>query len=105
MLIIEVSDLSINDMENKVNHNSEGRVVKACLHSWQRGRVVKAPCLQLTWPRLKTHSHYSAVSLGKTLYGIFPCLVVLASSSKFQSYLYLILSGQQYLVISGSRSG
>ena len=27
-------------------------------------------------------------TLGKTLYGTFPCLVVLASSSKLQSYLY-----------------
>ena len=29
-----------------------------------------------------------SVSLGKALYGTFPCLVVLASSSKLQSYLY-----------------
>ena len=36
----------------------------------------------------KTHSRHSVVSLGKTLYGTFPCLVVLASSSKLQSYLY-----------------
>ena len=28
------------------------------------------------------------VLLEKTLYGTFPCLVVLASSSKLQSYLY-----------------
>ena len=28
------------------------------------------------------------VFLGKTLYGTFPCLAVLASSSKFYSYLY-----------------
>ena len=32
--------------------------------------------------------HHSVVSSGKTLYGTFPCLVVLASSSKFYSCLY-----------------
>ena len=41
---------------------------------------------------LKTKSlfllNYSVVSLGKTLYGAFLCLVVLASSSKLQTYLY-----------------
>ena len=31
----------------------------------------------------KTHSRHSVVSLEKTLYGTFPCLVVSASSSKF----------------------
>ena len=36
----------------------------------------------------KTHSRHSVVSLGKTLYGTFPCLVDLASSSKLKSYLY-----------------
>ena len=53
----------------------------------------------------ETHLRHSVVSLGKTLYGTFPCLVVLTSSSKLQSYLYQITSGQQYLGISGSRSG
>ena len=53
----------------------------------------------------KTHLRHSVVSLGKTLYGTFPCLVILTSSSKLQSYLYQITSGQQYLGISGSRSG
>ena len=33
-------------------------------------------------------SRYSVVSLGKTLYGTFPCLVVLANSSKLHSHLY-----------------
>ena len=32
--------------------------------------------------------------LGKALYDTFPCLVVLASSSKLKSYLYLITSIQ-----------
>ena len=32
----------------------------------------------------KTHLHHSVVFLGKTLYGTFPCLVVLTSSSKLQ---------------------
>ena len=36
----------------------------------------------------KSHSRHSVVSLGNTLYGTFPCLVVLASNFKFQSYLY-----------------
>ena len=40
---------------------------------------------------------HSVVSLGKTLYGTFPCLVVLANSYKFQLHLYEISSGQQYL--------
>ena len=31
---------------------------------------------------------HSVVSLGKTLYGTFPCLVILTNSSKLQSYLY-----------------
>ena len=39
---------------------------------WQRGWVVKAPCLWLTWPRFKTHSHHSVVFLAKTLHGTFP---------------------------------
>ena len=42
---------------------------------------------------------------GKTLYGTFPCMVVLASSFKLKSYISIkISSGQQYLGISGSRS-
>ena len=36
-----------------------------------------------TWLRFKTYLRHSFVSLGKTLYGIFPCLAVLASSFKF----------------------
>ena len=36
----------------------------------------------------KTCSRRSVAYLGKTLYGIFPCLEILASSSKFQLYLY-----------------
>ena len=36
----------------------------------------------------KTYSRHSVVSSEKTLYGTFPCLMVLASSSKFQSYFY-----------------
>ena len=54
----------------------------------QCGQVVKAPGSRSTQSRFKTHSCHSVVSLGKTLYGTFPCLVVLASSSKLQSYLY-----------------
>ena len=56
--------------------------------SRQRGRMVKAVCSSSTWSRFKTYSRYYVVSLGKTLYATFPCLVVLASSSKFQSYPY-----------------
>ena len=70
----------------------------------QRGRVVKAPGLLSTWSCFKTYSRHSVASLGKTLYGTFPCLVVLASSYKL-SHISLITSGQQYLGISGSRSG
>ena len=35
---------------------------------------------------VQRHSRHSVVSLGKTLCGTFLCLVVLASSSSFQSY-------------------
>ena len=62
---------------------------------WQRSRVVgsvvewlKRRAYGSTWSWFETHSRHSVVSLGKTLYGTFPCLVVLASSSKLQSYLY-----------------
>ena len=54
----------------------------------QRGRVVKAPDSLPTRSLFKTHLRHSVVSLGKILYGTFPCLVVLASSSKLHSYLY-----------------
>ena len=37
-----------------------------------------------TRSRFKTHLRHSVVFLGKTLYGTFPCLVVLTSSSKLQ---------------------
>ena len=50
-------------------------------------------------------THAILLSLGKILYGAFPCLVVLASSSKLQSYLYQITSEQQYLGVSTSRLG
>ena len=59
--------------------------------------------INMAW--FKIHLCHSVGSLGKTLYGIFPCLVVLASSSKFQSYLYKTTSRQQYLSISDSRWG
>ena len=36
----------------------------------------------------KIYSRDCVLSLGKTLCGTFPCLVVLASSFKLQSYLY-----------------
>ena len=49
---------------------------------WSSG---KARCLSSTWSRFKTHSGHSVVSFGKTLYGTFPSLVVLESSSKFHS--------------------
>ena len=52
--------------------------------SRQRGRVVNAPDWWSTWSRFKTHLRHSVVFLGKTLYGTFPCLVVLTSSSKLQ---------------------
>ena len=42
----------------------------------------------LKWFSFKAYSRHSAVFLGKTFYGTFPCLVVLASTSKFLSYLY-----------------
>ena len=47
----------------------------------QRGRVVKVPDSCPTRSRFKTHRRHSVVSLGKTLYSTFPCLVILASSS------------------------
>ena len=48
------------------------------LYNRQRGRVVKATDDQQS--RFKTYLRHSVVSLGKTLYGTFPCLVVLTSS-------------------------
>ena len=54
----------------------------------QRGRMVKVPGSWGTRSRFKTHSPHSVVFFGKTLYDTFPCVVVLASSSKLQSYLY-----------------
>ena len=57
------------------------------------------------WSWFKTYSHHSVVSLGKTLNGTLPCLVILASSSKLKSYLYQSTSGLQYLGISGRWSG
>ena len=54
---------------------------------------------------VKTYSRYFIVSLGKILYGIFTSLMVLASNSKFQSYLCKtikqskISTEQQYLGI------
>ena len=44
--------------------------------------------LMINMAQFKTYMCHSVVSLRKTLHGTFPCLVVLASSSKFQSYLY-----------------
>ena len=54
----------------------------------QRGWAIKAPGLSSTWPRFKIYSRHSVASLKKTLYGTFPCLMVLASRSKLKSYLY-----------------
>ena len=67
---------------------AEKLAVKHLIKCRKRGRVVKGLVLSPTRSRFKTLSHHSVVSLGKTLYGTFPCLVVLASSSKLQSYLY-----------------
>ena len=50
--------------------------------------MVKALCLQSKWTKFETHSCHSVVSLGKTLYGTLPCLVVLASSSTFSTSLW-----------------
>ena len=56
----------------------------------ERGRVVRTPWLLSTWSWSKAYSRYSVMCLGRTLYGALPCLVVVASSLKFQSYLYKI---------------
>ena len=92
------SMLFVNDFALLSSNKSDlqyalDRFPDACLDatsksSRQRGRMVKAPCSSSTWSRFKTYSRYYVVSLGKTLYATFPCLVVLTSSSKFQSYPY-----------------
>ena len=51
-----------------------------------------------TWSRFKTHSRHSVVFLRKTLYGTFPCLlVILASSSKLQTYLFKLQADSNML--------
>ena len=57
---------------------------------WQHGGVVNSPVFVITWSRFKTFLRHSVLSVGKTLYSTFSYLVVWASSSKFQSYLYKI---------------
>ena len=70
-----------NDDDDEKNHKILQISKIWHLSERQRGRVVKAPDSRPTRSRFKTHSRHSAVSLRKTLYGTFPCLMVLASSS------------------------
>ena len=55
----------------------------------KHGRMVKIAAIDGKRERLlfKTHSRHSAVSLEKTLYGIFLYLAALTSCSNFQPYL------------------
>ena len=91
--LLFVNDLALLSSNKSDLQYALDRFPDACLDatsksSRQRGRMVKAPCSSSTWSRFKTYSRYSIVSLGNTLYATFPCLVVLATSSKFQSYPY-----------------
>ena len=76
-----------NDSERRVfffreHPNFEIKIEKSV---WSSG---ESAVLVINIALFKTYSRHSVLSLGKILYGTFPCLVVLTSSSKFRSYLY-----------------
>ena len=71
--LILIKCIVIIDPENRFIQASED--IKQDMYTWSTVS---------TWSRFKTHLRHSVVFLGKTLYGVFPCLVVLTSSSKLQ---------------------
>ena len=100
---------SLSELNKKNISNDNFQVHCAHLKALERDMSEKfqdiASCLRSTWSRFITQSLHSIVSLGKTFYGAFPYLVVLASSFKIQLDIYKITNGQQYLGISGRRLG